>query len=89
MPESNWWLNPQDRRLSIVLQRWSAQAGWQLVWEAERDFPLEVQAELTGSFAEVLSELMDSLADTDYPLQAVMNPRTRVVRVRHRAGGGQ
>lgn len=87
-PESTWWLGLTDRRLSIVLQRWSAQAGWQLVWEAERDFPIEVQAELTGTFVEVLAELMNSLADTDYPLQAVMNPRNRVVRIRHRAGGG-
>jgi hypothetical protein len=86
--KSEWQINPSDRRLSIVLQRWSAQANWQLVWEAERDFPVEVRVVLDGSFSEALKEVMKSLSDSDYPLQAVMNAKTRVLRVRHRSGGG-
>ena len=86
--KSEWQINPSDRRLSIVLQRWSAQANWQLVWEAERDFPVEVRVVLEGSFTDALKEVMKSLSDTDYPLQAVMNAKTRVLRVRHRSGGG-
>jgi hypothetical protein len=86
--KSEWQINPSDRRLSIVLQRWSAQANWQLVWEAERDFPVEVRVVLDGSFSEALNEVMKSLSDSDYPLQAVMNAKTRVLRVRHRSGGG-
>jgi hypothetical protein len=86
--KSDWQISPADRRLSIVLQRWSAQAGWQLVWEAERDFPVEVRVVLDGSFSEALNEVMSSLSDSDYPLQAVMNAKTRVLRVRHRSGGG-
>lgn len=86
--KSEWQINPSDRRLSIVLQRWSAQANWQLVWEAERDFPVEVRVVLDGSFSDALKEVMKSLSDTDYPLQAVMNAKTRVLRVRHRSGGG-
>ena len=88
-PKSEWQISTSDRRLSIVLQRWSALAGWQLVWEAERDFPVEVQVLLNGSFSEALLEVMNSLSDSDYPLKAVMNAKTRVLRVRHRSGGGQ
>jgi hypothetical protein len=81
-PIENWTLSPQDRRLSIALQRWTAQAGWQLLWEAERDFPIEVEVRLQGALSSVLEQIMSSLQDSVYPLQAVMNPQTRVVRVR-------
>jgi hypothetical protein len=86
--EFEWQLSPSDRRLSIVLQRWSAQTGWQLVWEAERDFPVEVRVLLSGTFSDALHEVMNSLSDSDYPLQAVMNGKTKVLRIRHRSGGG-
>ena len=81
-PIENWTLGPQDRRLSIALQRWTAQAGWQLLWEADRDFPIELEVRLQGALSSVLEQIMSSLQDSDYPLQAVMNPQTRVVRVR-------
>lgn len=77
-----WTLGIEDRRLSMVLQRWSAQAGWQLVWEAERDFPIEAHVRIHADFLVALEEVMNSLADSDYPLQAVMNPQTGVLRVR-------
>lgn len=81
-PIEHWTLSPQDRRLSIALQRWTAQAGWQLLWEAERDFPIEVEVRLRGALSSVLEQVMSSLQDSDYPLQAVINPQTQVVRVR-------
>lgn len=85
-PFDQWSLSPADRRLSIVLQRWSAQAGWQLVWEAERDFPVGIQTVLKGTLAEALQTVMRSVAYSDYPLQVVMNPNDRVIRVRHLSG---
>lgn len=86
-PQLDWLLSPADRRLSIALQRWSALAGWQLVWEAERDFPIEVEVRLQGAFSSVLEEVMGSLSDSDYPLRAVMNTQGRVLRIRHQYGG--
>lgn len=77
-----WRLGLEDRRLSIALQRWSAVAGWQLVWEAERDFPIEAHIQIRGDFSSALQEVMKSLAETDYPLQAVLNTSSRILRVR-------
>lgn len=77
-----WSLSTEDRRLSIALQRWSALAGWQMVWEAERDFPIEVNVQIHGDFSTALEKLMLSLAESDYPLQGVVNAQTRVLRVR-------
>ena len=76
-----WQLRMEDKTLSNTLARWAQQDGWQLVWDAERDFPIESQVSLQGSFVEVIRLVMDSLADTDYPLQAILNPDTRVLRI--------
>ena len=84
-----WSLNTEDRRLSMALQRWSAQAGWQLVWEAERDFPIEANIQIQGHFTTALEEVMKTLLDSDYPLQAVMNAQTRVLRVRRQHEGSR
>jgi hypothetical protein len=81
-PIDTWQLTVGDRRLSMALQRWSALAGWQLVWEAERDFPMEANVQIHGTFMVALQEVMNSLADSDYPLQAVVNAQTQVLRVR-------
>lgn len=80
-PSQIWMLSPLDRTLSMALQRWSAAATWQLVWEADRDFPIEVEIQMEGHFSAVLSQIMHSLQGSDYPLQAVMNARTRVLRI--------
>lgn len=81
-PVEHWTLSPQDRRLSVAMQRWTAQVGWQLLWEAERDFPIEVQVQITGTLSSALEQIMASLQDSDYPLQVVVNTQTRVLRVR-------
>ena len=81
-PEQSWVLRTDDQRLSQALQRWCGLVGWQLVWEAERDFPVEVNIQLYDRFSSALERVMKSLQDSDYPLQAIMNAQTRVLRVR-------
>lgn len=71
----------EDRTLYHVLSRWAGVAGWQLIWEAERDFPIESNVHLHRSFLGALEQVMDTLKDSDHPLQAIVNAQTRVVRV--------
>lgn len=78
---ASWDIQLSDKTLSTVLARWSQRAGWQLVWDAERDFPIENHIVLAGSYVMVVQTVMDSLNDSDYPLQASLNPATRVIRI--------
>ena len=71
----------QDRSLYHTLSRWAQAASWQLLWEAERDFPIRAQIRMEGGFTSAVQLVMNSLASTDYPLQAVMNKSTRVISV--------
>jgi hypothetical protein len=76
-----WSLGPQDKKLSTALNRWAQQAGWQLVWEAERDFVIESSLHLSGDFLRSMDAVMQSLADSDYPLQAKANRSTLTLRI--------
>lgn len=82
--EPIWLIEIADTTLSNTVSRWCSQQNWQLMWEADRDFPILATVYIKGSFESALEKVMGSLADTDYPLQAIMNPNTKVVRiVRH------
>lgn len=76
-----WSLQTQDKTLYHSISRWAQSANWQLMWEAERDFPIQAQISIEGSFTAAIQMVMNSLANTDYPLQAVMNNSTRVISV--------
>ena len=43
-----WSLLIEDKTLYRALGRWAATAGWQLIWDAERDFPVERSEEHTS-----------------------------------------
>jgi Toxin co-regulated pilus biosynthesis protein Q len=79
-----WQVRLQDKTLSQTLFRWAQTAGWQIQWDAERDHPIEASFQIEATFVQALKIVMESLADSEYPLQAVLNPQTRSMRiVRH------
>lgn len=80
-PASDWTFARADRTVHEALGRWSRQAGWQLVWEVERDFPIDAEVTLRGTFLQALDQAMHGLRDTDFPVQARVQPQTRVVRI--------
>ena len=80
-PIAVWSVMTHDRTLYHTLSRWAQTANWQLMWEAERDFPIQAQISIEGGFTAAIQLVMNALASTDYPLQAVMNESTRVISV--------
>ena len=78
---SEWTFTHADGTVHHAISRWAREAGWQLVWEAERDFPIDAEVTLRGDFAEALRQAMRALLDTDFPLQARLQPASRVVRI--------
>ena len=76
-----WTVLRADGTVHQALQRWSREAGWQLVWEVERDFPIDAEFTLRGNLLDVLNQTMAALRDTDFPLQARIQAETRVVRI--------
>ena len=79
--EPIWSIETTDATLSNALMRWSRQEKWQLIWEADRDFPILATVYLKGSFQSAILSVMQSLSESDYPLQAVLHPNSRIVRI--------
>jgi transposase len=80
-PPTAWTFLRADGTVHQALQRWTREAGWQLVWEVERDFPIDADVTLRGDFLDALNQAMAVLRDTDFPLQARVQAETRVVRI--------
>lgn len=76
-----WQVRRADVSVRRMLQRWGGEAGWQLVWDAPRDFPIETELQLSGRIEQVVSAVVESLATTDYPVQARINSELRIIRI--------
>jgi hypothetical protein len=80
-PPTAWTFLCADGTVHQALQRWTREAGWQLVWEVERDFPIDAEVTLRGNFLVAVNQAMAALRDTDFPLQARLQAETRVARI--------
>ena len=58
-----WTVDPEEHRtLRGVLESWAARAGWNLVWNAERDYGLGAAAVFGGGFLEAADLLLSGPA---------------------------
>lgn len=80
IPEQ-WILNTSDGTLRRALAIWTKKAGWQLVWDASVDVPINASATFEGDFRSVVKRLFQSLSAADVTLSAVLYSGNRVLRV--------
>ncbi|MGY0195321.1 TcpQ domain-containing protein [Leptothrix sp. BB-4] len=79
--ERSWAVQFSDGTVRRMLARWSSEAGYQLLWDVPRDYPIEVEMNLQGSFRDVVWLVVKSLSETDAPVQASINADIRLIRV--------
>lgn len=77
------FVSPGDGRVSVALQRYLEEHGWQLAWEIDRDFPIEYPATFTGDFLGIVEQIVVSLQNTDAPIRVKVYEANRVLRVVH------
>ncbi len=81
-PVPEWALVPEtDKTLSRALARWVELAGWQLAWDAQIDYPLDLRASFSGSFEEAINKVATSLATAERPLHFTFYDGNKVLRV--------
>lgn len=76
-----WTILLSDKTLYRTLRRWTQEANLQLLWQVDRDYPIEAEVAFSSTLREAIGQVMAGVALTDYPLQAVFNSSTRVLRV--------
>ena len=74
----HWNVLVQDITLARTLERWGAQAGYRVKWDAQRNFLIGAPDSVEGSFETALKTLLDSagIRQSDYPLEACIYANT-------------
>lgn len=75
------WVAPQGSTLRRTLVAWAADAGWTVVWQSDRDYPLAASATIDGSFERAVLQIFRGFADADPPVRAQMHRGNRVIVV--------
>lgn len=81
-PLPTWSITVADKSVRGLLERWSKTSGYQLLWEVPVDLELNANATLTGSYEDALNSVLASLANSAYPVEAMIydNRAVRVVK---------
>lgn len=80
-PARIWSVELGDNTVRLCLKRWAKEAQWQLVWDADRDFVIDAEVQWYGTFEQALTALLESLKNSEFPLQARVNTASRVLRI--------
>lgn len=75
-----WVLHKGSTRLQ--LREWAKKGGYQLVWNATRDYQIDAGAEFTGDFLAVFSSVINSLRETGTPIKAQIYGGNKVIVIR-------
>jgi outer membrane protein OmpA-like peptidoglycan-associated protein len=75
---SHWNVLVQDITLARTLERWGAQAGYRVKWDAGRNFLIGAPDSVDGTFETALKTILGSagIRQSDYPLEACIYANT-------------
>ena len=75
---AHWNVLVQDITLARTLERWGAQAGYRVKWDAQRNFLIGAPDSVDGSFETALKTILNSagIRQSDYPLEACIYANT-------------
>ena len=77
-PAVHWTVLVQDITLARTLERWGAQAGVRVKWDAQRNFLIGAPDSVEGTFETALKAILSSagIRQSDYPLEACIYANT-------------
>ena len=75
---AHWNVLVQDITLARTLERWGAQAGYRVKWDAQRNFLIGAPDSVEGTFEAALKAILNSagIRQSDYPLEACIYANT-------------
>ena len=75
---AHWNVLVQDITLARTLERWGAQAGYRVKWDAQRNFLIGAPDSVDGTFETALKAILNSagIRQSDYPLEACIYANT-------------
>lgn len=80
--QGRYEIGGEDETLYLALRRWAAEAGYQLVWSAGKDFPVKRTVYEAEDLSAAVALAMKDTEHSAYPLHACTY-QNRVIRVLH------
>jgi Toxin co-regulated pilus biosynthesis protein Q len=80
-PFQTWELSTADKTLSSVVGRWSALAGWQLLWELPVDYAVEASTSITGTFEDAIETVANNMEKAEIPIKVIFYQGNKVLRI--------
>lgn len=77
----NWDIESTDKTLNSAISRWSAVAGWQLLWELPVDYSVDAKTTIRGTFTEAVETIVKSMEKTEVPMKAIFYSGNKVLRI--------
>ena len=77
-PTAHWNVLVQDITLARTFERWGAQAGYRVKWDARRNFLIGAPDSVDGTFETAVKAILGSagIRQSDYPLEACIYANT-------------
>jgi hypothetical protein len=72
----------EDETLYLALRRWATESGYQIVWDAGKDFPARNTRYTAQHMEEAIEQVMADSEGSSYPLHACTYAN-KVIRVLH------
>lgn len=73
-PATQMWVAPRASTLRQVLTDWSREAGVQLQWSAQYDYPLMSDVQISGTFEQAVETILSGLVDAQPRPVARLHP---------------
>lgn len=82
MPATTLWQIKQNDTLRSTLQAWTAEAGWQLVWDFPWDYGMSAGASFSGPLDVAVEQVINHLHyDAGKPIGAQISMGNKVIRI--------
>ncbi|PKU22817.1 toxin co-regulated pilus biosynthesis Q family protein [Telmatospirillum siberiense] len=56
------WIAPVGQSLRTVLKDWGSRSGWTVVWQSDREYPIDAAATFSGDFTKAASQLFEGFS---------------------------
>lgn len=76
-----WTVTSSDHSVRALFERWTKESGYQLFWDHPKELELNGRGEITGSFDDALSWVLETTLSSETPAEAVIYDGNKAVRV--------
>lgn len=74
-----WEMKISDKTVKKTFQRWAKDAGWQLIWNANVDYPISAGMSIEGDFDYAVNEVCRASQYTDNKIIGEFHPKNKVI----------